>query len=533
MSATAETFAELPSDRPAVNPWIIAVVVTMATFMEVLDTTIANVALPHIAGNLAAGQDESTWVLTSYLVSNAIVLPMSGWLSRAMGRKRFYMTCVALFTTSSLLCGLAPNLPTLIFFRVLQGLGGGGLQPSEQAILVDTFPASKRGMAFAVAGVATVCAPVLGPTLGGWITDNFSWRWIFYINVPIGALSLFLTSQLVPNTMRGDREDNAKRARIDWVGVGLVALGIGTLQVMLDKGEREDWFASSFIIGAAVVTALALSAAVVWLLSRKDDPLVDLHLMRDRNFAMANVLMFTLGFALFGSTVILPMMLQSLMGYDATWSGLVLSPGAIVVFFLMPIAGMLVSRVQPKFLISFGFLTSGFALLHMSGYNLQLDYHTAMMGRTFQVFGLAFLFIPVNTAAYASVPPGKNNNASALLSMSRNIGGSTGIAFVTTLIAHRAQFHHARLTEHITPYSPIYQARTMAMRGLIQGQGAVPQQADAIALGSLYKEVVRQSSMLAYQDAFHVLGVLLLTMIPVILLVMKPINLAKKSAGGH
>src|SRR3954465_5872795 len=324
MSSAALTADGAALPRPAINPWIIALAVTLATFMEVLDTSIANVSLPHIAGGLSAGTDESTWVLTSYLVSNAIVLPLSGWLSSILGRKRFYMGCVALFTISSALCGFAPNLTMLIIFRVMQGAGGGGLQPSEQAILADTFEPAKRGMAFAVYGIAVVMAPAIGPTLGGWITDNYTWRWIFFINIPVGILSLVLTSRLIQDPPYLKRK-KLSETRIDYIGLGFVALGLGTLQVVLDKGQREDWFESHFIVILSLIAALSLIFVVYWEWKQKD-PIIDLHLFRDRTFGISNLLMFMLGFALLGSTLLLPLFSQTLLGYTAQQAGLALTP---------------------------------------------------------------------------------------------------------------------------------------------------------------------------------------------------------------
>src|ERR1700694_4533051 len=338
----------------SINPWVIAVTVTLATFMEVLDTSIANVSLPHIAGDLSAGTDESTWVLTSYLVSNAIVLPLSGWISSIIGRKRFYMSCVAIFTVSSLLCGLAPNLGMLIFFRVLQGAGGGGLQPSEQAILADTFPPAKRGMAFAVYGVAVVMAPAIGPTLGGWITDNFTWRWIFFINIPVGILSLLLTSRLIQDPPYFKRR-KLSETRIDYTGLGFVALGLGTLQVVLDKGQRDDWFESNFIVALTVVSVVSLIFVIFWEWHHKD-PIIDLHLFRERTFATANFLMFMLGFALLGSTLLLPLFMQTLLGYTAERAGLALMPGGFTIMVAMPIVGFLLSRYSPRYLMMFGLI---------------------------------------------------------------------------------------------------------------------------------------------------------------------------------
>src|SRR3979490_2361611 len=352
MSSAALTADGAALPRPAINPWIIAMAVTLATFMEVLDTSIANVSLPHIAGSLSAGTDESTWVLTSYLVSNAIVLPLSGWISSIIGRKRFYMSCVAIFTISSLLCGLAPNLGMLIFFRILQGAGGGGLQPSEQAILADTFPPAKRGMAFAVYGLAVVLAPAIGPTLGGWITDNFTWRWIFLLNIPVGILSLMLTSRLIQDPPEFRRRKWSE-TQIDYMGLGLIVVGLGALQIVLDKGQREDWFESQFIVVLSVVSAAALILAVIWEWRHKD-PIVELHLYKERTFATANFLMFMLGFALLGSTLLLPLFMQTLLGYTAERSGMALSPGGFTIMVIMPIVGFLLSRYSPRYLMMFG-----------------------------------------------------------------------------------------------------------------------------------------------------------------------------------
>jgi DHA2 family multidrug resistance protein len=517
--------------KPKYNPWLIAVVVTMATFMEVLDSTIVNVSLPHIAGNLSASYEESTWVLTSYLVSNAIVLPVSGWFSSLLGRKRFYMTCVALFTISSLLCGIAPSLGYLIFFRVLQGIGGGGLMPSEQAILVDTFPAHKRGMAFAVAGIAMVSAPVLGPTLGGWITDNFSWRWVFYINLPVGLLSLFLTSRLVEDPPHARKTGFREGFSIDYIGLGLVALGLGCLQIVLDKGQLEDWFASPLIQVVSVISVLSLVGAVWWIL-RQRYPVVDLALLKDHNFATANVLMFLIGYVLFGSTVLLPMMLQSLMGYTAMQAGLVISPGGLVVMCMMPIVGMLSSRIQPKWLIAIGFSVLGFSLVNMTGFNLQMDYPSIVVARCLQASGLALLFIPINTMAYAHLPKGKNNNASAILNLSRNLGGSVGIAIVTTVLAWRSQYHQSVIVSHLTPYDAGYTQWMSATAQTLRDQGMAPSQISGASLGMLSKEVARQASMLAYIDNFLIIGLAAFAMVPLAIM-LKRIPLGKGASGGH
>src|SRR5438309_8093569 len=387
MSAAAGTIDQSDAWRPAVNPWVIALAVTLATFMEVLDTSIANVALPHIAGSLSAGQDESTWVLTSCLVSNAIVLPLSGWLSSIVGRKNFYMGCVALFAISSFLCGLSPNLAVLIVCRVLQGVGGGGLQPSEQAILADTFPPAKRGMAFAVYGIAVVTAPAIGPTLGGWITDNFSWRWIFFVNIPVGILSLLLTSRLIQDPPYFRRR-KLSETRIDYVGLGFIALGLGALQIVLDKGQRDDWFESHFIAILATIAAASLIFLVVWEWRHKD-PIIDLHLFRDRTFGISNMLMFMLGFALLGSTLLLPLFSQTLLGYTAEKAGLSLMPGGFTIILLLPLVGFLLSRYSPRWLLLFGLVILSASLFHMTGFNLGIDFRSLAEARVLQAVGMA------------------------------------------------------------------------------------------------------------------------------------------------
>jgi DHA2 family multidrug resistance protein len=520
MSAAAGTLDQAEAWRPAINPWVIALAVTLATFMEVLDTSIANVALPHIAGSLSAGQDESTWVLTSYLVSNAIVLPLSGWLSSIMGRKNFYMSCVALFTVSSFLCGLAPNLATLIICRILQGIGGGGLQPSEQAILADTFPPAKRGMAFAVYGIAVVTAPAIGPTLGGWITDNFSWRWIFFINIPVGILSLLLTSRLIQDPPYFKRRKLAE-TRIDYVGLSFVALGLGALQIVLDKGQRDDWFESHFILILSLIAAASLIFVVVWEWRQKD-PIIDLHLFRDRTFAVSNLLMFMLGFALLGSTLLLPLFMQTLLGYTAEQAGLALMPGGFTIIILLPLVGFLLSRYTPRWLLLFGLVVLSGSLFHMTSFDLQIDFRTAATARVFQAVGMAFLFVPINTAAYAFLPRDKNNAASGLMNLARNIGGSVGISLVTTMLDRRTQLHLTNLASHLSLANPALQAMIRGASGAMRAHGAsaagATQQAYALVQGT----VQRQATMLAYIDCFWFLGVAILLMVPTVFLMKKP-----------
>ena len=499
------------------NPWVVALTVTLATFMEVLDTSIANVSLPHIAGNLSVSQDESTWVLTSYLVSNAIVLPVSGWFSTRIGRKRFYMSCVVIFTVSSFLCGMAPSLGLLIFFRVLQGIGGGGLQPSEQAILADTFPPRQRGMAFAIYGMAVVLAPAIGPTLGGYITDHFSWRWVFLINVPVGILSLLLTSRVVVDP---PRLVAAKKllGPIDTVGLGLVSLGLGTLEYVLDRGQEDDWFSSRTITAFILVSAISLVVFVIWEW-RQEYPIVDIHLFRIRSFAASAMMMLVLGMALFGSTVLLPQYLQVWMGYSAEQAGMALSPGGVTVILLLPLVGRLVSKQDARLLIAFGFAVLALSLFHMA-YTLYpgIDFETAIRLRVYQSVGMAFLFVPINTVAYAAVPSEKNNQVAGIVNLARNMGGDIGIALVTTLIARRSQMHQANLVEHLDPGSGALAARLSGISRALVHAGSTAVEASRQAYGVVYRQIVQQAETLAYQDVLFILACLSAAMVPIVFL---------------
>ncbi len=514
------------------NPWVIALVVTMATFMEILDTSIANVSLPHIAGNLSVSQDESTWVLTSYLVSNAVVLPISGWISNRIGRKRFYMTCVGLFTLSSFLCGVAPTLGWLIFFRVMQGVGGGGLGPSEQAILADTFPPAKRGMAMAVYGMAVVLAPAIGPTLGGFITDNFNWRWVFFINVPVGIASIILSSRIVtdPPHLQAAKA-HARSSGVDWVGLGLIATGLGCLEVVLDKGLEEDWFHSSFITGFSIVAMVTLVSFVFWEWQHPN-PIVDLRMFKRGSFAVANALMLMLGIALFGSTVLLPQYMQILMGYSAQQSGMALSPGGLVVIALLPAVGILVSKVDTRYLVMFGFAVLSASMFYMAHtIDIQMDFATAVKVRALQSVGMAFLFVPIQTISYAGVPPQKFNQVSGIMNLSRNMGGDIGIAFVTTLIGVRTQTHQANLAAHTTAYDPQYQAHVDAISRAMEHAGSTSYQAARQATAAMYRQLVQQATQLAYLDALWLLAVATAVMVPLVLVTRRPQGGAP--AGAH
>ena len=505
------------------SPWAIAPVVALAAFMEVLDISIANVALQHIAGSLSASQDESTWVLTSYLVTNAIVLPISGWLSEVFGRKRLFTACIIGFTLTSLLCGLAPSLLLLVVFRAMQGFAGGGLQPVSQAILADSFPPEKRGMAFAFYGLAVVFAPAIGPTLGGWITDQASWRWVFLINVPVGVLLLTLVAAMVhdaPDAEAKRKQRLARGVHVDYIGFGLLALGLGGLQVVLDKGERDDWFSSHFILVLSILVTLALVAFVVREL-RAEEPIVDLRLLKNRNFAVANILMFILGFVLLGSTQLIPQFVQTSLGYSATQAGLVLSPGGLALVFFMPIMGKLVTRVDARWLIMFGLCLSGVSLLYMTHFDLQVDYTTIALARLFQALGLAFLFIPINTAAYVGIPREKTNMGTALVNLSRNLGGSIGISLVQTLFARRMQFHQSVLTERITDFSTSSSSLLASLTAHFQDLPGRAVDAAQQAQAAFYGLVQQQAVMLSFIDSFKFMALVFLGAVPVVLLMGK------------
>lgn len=499
------------------NPYLIAFVVSIATFMEVLDTTIANVALRHIAGGLAVGLDESTYVITSYLVANAVVLSISGWLSTVLGRKRFYMMCVATFTVASLLCGFAWNLQALVLFRILQGLGGGGMATSEQAILADSFPPQKRGQAFAIYGVAVVVAPVVGPTLGGWITDTYSWHWVFLINVPMGLLSLLLVGTLVkePSSAEEERAELlSKGLRVDYVGFVLIAVGLGSLEFVLDEGQRNDWFGSNMILSFALLAAFCLLALIPWELSR-DDPIVDIRLLGTRQFGACAVVMLGTFAVLISTTQLLPQLLQTEVGYTAMLAGLALSPGGIATMMLMPVAGRLVSVVQPKYLIMFGAAVAALSMWHMTGLTGDISYGYAALARIYLAIGLPFLFLPVTTASYDGVPPEKTNQASALINVARNIGGSIGVAVAQTLLAQRQQFHQSRLIEHAAPSDLGYQQTIDAMTRYFQAQGSSASDAASQAVAWVGKTLQQQVDFLAYIDVFWTLAIIAALLIPI------------------
>jgi DHA2 family multidrug resistance protein len=505
MSSAALTF-EQEVWKPKYNPWLIAVVVALAAFMEVLDTSIANVALPYMAGNLGASNDQSTWVLTSYLVSNAIVLPISGWLASTFGRKRFFMSCLGIFTVSSLLCGIAPSLEFLLLFRVLQGAGGGGLQPMAQAILADTFPPEQRGLAFALYGITAIIAPTIGPTLGGWITFNYSWRWIFFINLPVGVITWFLVRRFVEDPPYLARL-KAAGAKLDYIGIALLALGVGALQILLDKGQEDDWFGSGFITTLVVMAAVGLISLVVWEWFAKA-PIIDVRMFRNLNFAGACLMLFTLGILLFSSLVLMPQFLQTLLGYTSELAGLALSAGGLVLLIETPIVGQLTTKVQARRLIAFGWLALSIAMFYSTQrIDLEISFATAVWLRVAQVIGLGFLFVPITLVAYIGVPPDKNNAVAGIANFMRNMGSSVGTSLVTTLIARRSQFHQLRLAEKARIDNPNFRSAAQGLTERFFHSGLSQHEAQAAAYARIYQSVQAQASSLAYIDTFMVLSV--------------------------
>ena len=493
--------------QPKHNIWLIGVVVALAAFMEVLDTSIANVALPYIGGGLGVSNDDSTWVLTSYLVSNAIVLPISGWLAVRFGRKRFFMTCLAIFTVSSLLCGMATTFPLLLLFRAMQGAGGGGLQPMAQAILADTFPPEKRGMAFALYGITAVFAPTVGPTLGGWITFNYSWRWIFLINLPVGLLTLALVFRLIEDPPYLSRL-KAAGVKLDYIGIGLLALGVGALQVILDRGEEDDWFGSHIILTLAIVSAVCLISLVIWEWFNKH-PIIEVRLFKNFNYLSSNLMMFNFGILLFSSLVMMPLYLQTLLGYTAELAGFVLSGGGLVVVLAMPVVGQLTTKVQVRYIIAFGWLALAIAMYYSTQrIDLTISFVSAAWLRVAQVVGIGFLFVPITLAAYIGMPAEKSNAVAGMVNFMRNMGSSVGTSIVTTLIDRRSEYHQSVLVSHTTPGSQSFQNLVDGAKQLYIHSGMSPPDALHKAYASIYQMVQAQAATLAYIDTFMVLAVI-------------------------
>jgi MFS transporter, DHA2 family, multidrug resistance protein len=490
--------------RPGHNPWAIAAAVALAAFMEVLDTSIANVALPYMAGNLGASNDESTWVLTSYLASNAIILPISGWIAGMFGRKRYFLFSIALFTMSSLLCGIATSLGLLIIFRALQGAGGGGLQPMAQAIMADSFPPEKRGLAFALYALVAVLAPTIGPTLGGWITDNYSWRWIFFINLPVGILAAFLVVRLVEDPPHV-RESRTAGVKLDYIGISLLTLGIGALQVVLDKGQEDDWFGSRFITTFSIIAAVCLVSLVIWEWFRKD-PIIDIRLFKNFNYATANLMMFVLGIVYFSSLVIIPQFLQNQLGYTAESAGLALSASGFALLLLVPVSGQLTTRVQARYLVAFGWLAIALAMYYsLNRLDLLISFRAAAWISVAQRVGLPFLFVPITLVVYIGIPPEKSSSAAGMINFMRNIGSSIGTSFVTTVVARREQLHQNNLVSHTSNFDPNFRDAVSSLTAQLTHSGLSPTTAQAQAYDRFYGQVQAQAATLSYIDVFWLL----------------------------
>jgi DHA2 family multidrug resistance protein len=500
--------------KPSFNPWLIAAAVMLATFMEVLDTSVANVALPHIAGNLSATPEESTWVLTSYLVSNAIILPATNWLSRYFGRKRFLIFCIVIFTLSSALCGAAASLGMLIFARILQGAGGGALQPIAQSVLLESFPPEKRGSAMAVFGMGIVVAPIIGPTLGGWITDNYSWRWIFYINVPVGILAVLMANAFVEDP---PYIKNQKPGRIDYIGFGLMALGLASLQLVLDKGQEEDWFQSNMITLVTILAVIAIIAFVIWEL-RSSEPIVNLRILGNRNFAVGVMLMTIMGIVLYGTIALLPLFLQTLLGYPAVQSGMAVSPRGIGSIISMIIIGRLIGKIDSRYLIMFGFTVLGYSTWLFSDINLQISMGNIVWPSIISGLAMGFVFVPLTTTAMGMLSNEQMGNASGVFNLMRNTGGSIGIAAVTTFLARGAQTHLAQMIPNLSPYNPIFQQRLQQMQYGFAARSGSPFAATQQAYGAIYGTAVKQAMVMSYIDNFRLLAFLCVLCVPATLL---------------
>ena len=504
-------------DSKPINKWLITITVMLPTIMEIVDTSVANVALPHMQGSLNAGTDEVTWVLTSYLVSNAVVLPMTGWLARVFGRKRFLITCIILFTVSSVLCGAAPNLATLIVFRILQGAAGGALIPTSQAILMETFPPKEQGMAMAIFGVGAMFGPIVGPALGGWITDNLNWRWIFYINFPIGVLAVAMATYFIfdPSYLK------KQKMKIDYWGLGLLTVGLGSLQVVLDKGQQEDWFNSSFVMSFSVITIVTL-LLLVWVELKHEHPIINLRLFKNVSFSAGNFIMFTVGFCLYSSIMLIPLFLQTLMGYNATRAGMVLAPGGVATLITMPFVGAYIQRGDGRKVVLAGLLIGAVSMFMMQRFSLEASYWDFVWPRVVLGIGLAMTFVPLTTVTLSTIQREEMGNATGLFNLLRNVGGSVGIAISATLLARFSQFYQTSLVAHVTPYSYQAQARLHALKQTALSRGMDAVSAERFSYLALDGLVRRQAGMLAYNRIFWVVGLAFLVIIPLLLLLKKP-----------
>jgi DHA2 family multidrug resistance protein len=506
-------------DQPAktVNKWLITITVMLPAIMEIIDTSVANVALPHMQGSLNAGTDEVTWVLTSYLVSNAVVLPMTGWLARVFGRKRFLITCIILFTLSSFLCGAAPNLATLILFRVLQGAAGGALIPTSQAILMETFPPQQRGMAMAIFGVGAMFGPIIGPALGGWITDNLSWRWIFYINIPVGVIAVSMAAYFIHDPAYLKRG----KIPIDYWGLAFLTIGLGALQVVLDKGQQEDWFNSSYIVAFSLLSVVAL-LFLLYVELKHEHPIVNLRLFKNVSFSAGNLIMFVVGFCLYSSIMLIPLFLQTLMGYSATMAGMVLAPGGIATLITMPFVGAALQKYDGRKVVFCGLLIGAWSMYIMRGFTLEASYWDFVWPRVVLGFGLAMIFVPLTTVTLSTISREEMGNATGMFNLLRNVGGSVGIAIASTLLARDAQFYQSQLAAHATIFNPAFQRTYAAAKQAALGRGLSSTVADQTALAMIYGTVRRQAGMLSYNHIFWVVGLAFLAIIPLLLLLKRP-----------
>lgn len=528
MSAAAIDARAVPVPGIAPNPWLIAIVVALASFMEVLDTTIANVALPYIAGGMGVSEDEASWVVTTYLVSNAIILTVSSYLAKLLGRKTFFLTCLGIFTVSSILCGFAPNLNALLLFRILQGLGGGGMVPVAQSILADAFPPAKRGQAFAVFGVAVVVAPVVGPTLGGWLSDNLSWHWCFLINGPVGVFAIALIAAVLPAKNEAPKRQDTG---FDIIGFMLVATFLGALEVMLDRGLEDDWFASPFIVTFAVICGAAFVLMVPWEMTRRN-PMIDLRMVATRQFGACFLVMLATGAILLATTQFLPQLVQQDFGYTATWAGLVLSPGGLVTMAMMFVVGRLAAKVQPKYLIAAGALVVAASMYSMTSVYGDLGFWFMARSRMLLGVGLPLIFVPIMAASYDGIPPDKTDQASALINAARNTGGSIGVSLVSNVLTHREQFHQSRLVEQVTPSSIQYQDTLQQVTNFFAAQGSSLAQAHSQAIQWIGQQVQIQASFLSYMDAFWVLMLISLSAVP-LALTLRKVKLGGPMRAGH
>ncbi|QIG99460.2 DHA2 family efflux MFS transporter permease subunit [Bradyrhizobium sp. 6(2017)] len=530
MSAAAIDAKAMPAPAVSINPWLIAIVVALASFMEVLDSTIANVALPYIAGGMGVSEDEASWVVTSYLVSNAIILTASSFLARMLGRKRFFLICLGIFTVSSILCGFASSLNALLLFRILQGLGGGGMVPVAQSILADAFPPAKRGQAFAVFGIAVVVAPVVGPTLGGWLSDNLSWHWCFLINAPVGAFATILIAAVLQEPAKKAKPQR-QEAGFDVIGFALVATFLGALEVMLDRGLEDDWFASSFIVTSAVICGAAFVLMIPWEMTRRN-PMIDLRMVATRQFGACFLVMLATGAILLATTQFLPQLVQQDFGYTATWAGLVLSPGGLVTMAMMFVVGRLAAKVQPKYLIVLGALVIAASMYSMTNVYGDLGFWFMARSRMLIGVGLPLIFVPIMAASYDGIPPDKTDQASALINAARNTGGSIGVSIVSNVLTHRQQFHQSRLVEQVTPSSPQYQDTLHQVTDFFVAQGNSLAQAHQQAIQWIGQQVQTQASFLSYMDAFWVLMLISLSAIP-LALTLRKVKLGGPAPVGH